>query len=121
MAKVLVVEDEIVVLLFAEIVLEGLGHTIISTSSKAGALPLLETDDLEVLFTDIRLPESNLAGLELARQARFRHPRLKVLYTTGETIDDEKKALFVEGGAMLPKPYTEQGLKTALEHVLKTA
>jgi CheY-like chemotaxis protein len=98
-----------------------LGHSIISTSTQGGALALLELDDLEVLFTDIRLPESNLAGFELARQARVRHPSLKILYTTGETIDDQKKALFVEGAAMLPKPYTEQSLKTALDKVLNAA
>jgi CheY-like chemotaxis protein len=121
MVRVLLVEDEIPVLLFAEIVLEGLGHNIVSTSSQTGALALLDTDDLDVLFTDIRLPESNLAGFELARQARDRHPSLKVLYTTGQTIDDQMKALYVDGAAMLPKPYTDYALKDALEGVLNAA
>jgi CheY-like chemotaxis protein len=119
MARVLVVEDEAAVLLFAEIILEGLGHSIVSTSSQTGALALLETDNLDVLFTDI--PESNLAGFELARQARDRHPSLKVLYTTCQTIDDQMKALCVDGAAMLPKPYTDYALKDALEGVLNAA
>jgi CheY-like chemotaxis protein len=89
MARVLVVEDEAAVLLFAEIVLEGLGHSIVSTSSQTGALALLDTDDLDVLFTDIRLPEM--------------------------------KALYVDGAAMLPKPYTDNALKDALEGVLSAA
>jgi CheY-like chemotaxis protein len=121
MARVLVVEDEIPVLLFAEFVLEGLGHSIVSTSSQTGALALLETEDLDVLFTDIRLPENNLAGFELARQARERHPSLKVLYTTGQTVDDQMTAYYVEGAAMLPKPYTDYALKNALEGVLNAA
>jgi hypothetical protein len=37
---------------------------------------------------------------QLARQARGRHPSLKVLYTTGQTIDDQMKALYVDGAAM---------------------
>jgi CheY-like chemotaxis protein len=118
MARVLLVEDEIPVLLFAELVLEGLGHSTVSVSSQTEALALLETGGLDVLFTDIRLPESNLAGFELARQARRRHPSLKVLYTTGQTIDDQMKALYVDGAAMLPKPYTDYALKDALEGVL---
>jgi CheY-like chemotaxis protein len=121
MARVLVVEDEAAVLLFAEIVLEGLGHAVVSVSSQTDALALLKADDLDVLFTDIRLPESDLAGFELARQARDRHPSLKVLYTTGQTIDDRMKALYVDGAAMLPKPYTDNALKDALEGVLNAA
>ena len=70
MARVLLVEDEIPVLLFAEFVLEGLGHSTVSVSSRTEALALLEADDVDVLFTDIRLPESDLAGFELAQQAR---------------------------------------------------
>jgi hypothetical protein len=120
MARVLVVEDETAVLLFAEIVLEGLGHSIVSVSSQTDALALLG-DDVDVLFTDIRLPESDLAGFELARQAREQHPSLKVLYTTGQTIDDRMKALYVDGAAMLPKPYTDNALKDALEGVLNAA
>ena len=121
MARVLLVEDEIPVLLFAEIVLEGLGHSLVSVSSQTEALALLEADDVDVLFTDIRLPESDLAGFELAQQGRARHPSLKVLYTTGQTFDDRMKALYVDGAAMLPKPYTDYALKHALEGVLNAA
>jgi CheY-like chemotaxis protein len=121
MARVLLVEDEIPVLLFAEFVLEGLGHSTVSVSSRTEALARLEADDVDVLFTDIRLPESHLAGFELARQGRERHPLLKVLYTTGQTIDDRMEALYVGGAAMLPKPYTERALKDALQRVLNAA
>jgi hypothetical protein len=58
---------------------------------------------------------STLRGFELARQARDRHPSLKVLYTTGQIVDDQMKALYVNGATMLPKPYTDYALKEALE------
>lgn len=121
MARVLLVEDEIPVLLFAEFVLEGLGHSTVSVSSRDEALTLLEADNVDVLFTDIRLPESDLAGFELAQQGRERHPSLKVLYTTGQTIDDRMEALYVDGAAMLPKPYTERALRDALQRVVNAA
>ena len=105
MVRVQLVEDETAVLLFP-----GSGHSIVSVSSQTDALSLLEADDLDVLFTDIRLPESVLAGFELARQARDQHPSLKVLYTTGQTVDDRMKALYVDGATMLPKPYTDYAL-----------
>ena len=121
MARVLLVEDEIPVLLFAEFVLEGLGHSTVSVTSRDEALTLLEADNVDVLITDIRLPESDLAGFELAQQGRERHPSLKVLYTTGQTIDDRMEALYVAGAAMLPKPYTERALRDALQRVVNAA
>ena len=63
MARVLLVEDETAVLLFAEIVLEGLGHSIVSVSSQTDALTLLETDDVDVLFNDIHLRKALLPDL----------------------------------------------------------
>jgi hypothetical protein len=57
-------------------------------------------------------------GFELAQQVREKNPSLKVLYTTGETITDGMKALFVEGGIMLPKPYTALELTAAMKAIL---
>jgi hypothetical protein len=54
------------------------------------------------------------AGLEVAKQAREHRPDLKVLYTTGQTVTDGMKALFVEGAKLLEKPYTVDQLSTAL-------
>jgi CheY-like chemotaxis protein len=122
MARVLLVEDEIAVLLFAEIVLEGLGHATLSASSQAHALALInEGDDVDVLFTDIRLQEKDIAGFELARQARERNPSVKVLYTTGQTVDERMKALYVDGARMLPKPYTDYALRDAVKAILNTS
>src|SRR4026207_1303938 len=71
------------------------------------ALALLDDPgEIDLLFTDIRLPEGDLAGFEVAEQARRKNPNLKVLYTTGDTITDGMKVMFVAGGEMLPKPYT---------------
>jgi DNA-binding NtrC family response regulator len=49
-----------------------------------------------------------------AKQARERHPDLNVLYTTGQTVTDGMKALFVEGAKFLEKPYTVDQLSSAL-------
>jgi CheY-like chemotaxis protein len=74
----------------------------------------LEDARIDALFTDIRLPEGDFAGFELAQQARERSPSLKVIYTTGEAIGDQMKALYVDGATMLPKPYTDDDLRQAV-------
>jgi two-component SAPR family response regulator len=67
-----------------------------------------------VLFTDLGLGNDLQAGLELAKQAVERRPKLKVLYTTGQTITDGMRELFVSGSGFLAKPYTVEELTTAL-------
>jgi CheY-like chemotaxis protein len=119
MARVLCVEDEITVLILAESVVQELGHSTYSAGSVAEALALFDDPgDIDLLFTDIRLPEGDLGGFELAQQARAENPALKVLYTTGDTITDGMKAMYVDGGVMLPKPYTAPELAEAVKKML---
>jgi len=119
MARVLLVEDEISLLLLAESVVQGLGHSTFSASNRGQALALLDNpDEIDLLFTDVRLPESDLGGFEVAQQARMRKPNLKVLYTTGYTIIEGMKGMYVDGGTMLLKPYTAPELARAVKHLI---
>jgi CheY-like chemotaxis protein len=120
MARILVVEDEIAVLILAESVVQSLGHDTFSAGSVTEALNLFdEHGPIDAIFTDIRLPESELGGLELARQARGIAPSLNVLHTTGDVLTDGMKAMFVDGGRFLPKPYTAEELTSAVEELLR--
>jgi DNA-binding NtrC family response regulator len=115
MAVVLVVEDEEQVLVLAKSYLEEQGHKALSADTIDGALAILGGDEpVDVLFTDIGLHEVKDAGLELAKQAIERQPSIQVLYTTGQTVTDGMKALFVKGSALLEKPYTVDQLAAAL-------
>jgi CheY-like chemotaxis protein len=119
MARVLLVEDEFAVLILAESVVLGLGHATLSAGSVSEALVLLDDPGaIDLLFTDIRLPEGDLGGFGLAEQARVKSPNLKVLYTTGDPITDGMKAMFVDGGEMLPKPYTAPDLADAIKNLI---
>lgn len=119
MARVLVVEDEVVVLILAESVIEEMGHETYSAASVTEASKLLDDPGgMNAMFTGIRLPEDQLGGLQLAKRAREKVPALKVLYTTGDALTDGMKAMFVENSAFLPKPYTAQELTAAMEQLL---
>lgn len=116
MTRILLVEDEISVLILTESVLQGLGHSTLSAASMAEALNLFENPGgIDALVTDIRLPEGDLAGLDLAQQGRRLNPQLHVLYTTGETLTDGMKSMFVEGASFLQKPYTVAELTRAVK------
>jgi DNA-binding NtrC family response regulator len=115
MALILIVEDEAQVLVLAESYLQEHGHQTLSASSAAEALAILDGEQsIDVLFTDIGLRDNLQAGLELAKEAVKRRPDLKVLYTTGQTVTDGMRALFVEDSALLEKPYTVDQLLTTL-------
>ena len=115
MAVVLIVEDEEQVMVLAKSYLEEQGHTALSADSIDGALAILSGGQaIDIVFADIGLHGDMHAGLELAKQAVEQRPDVKVLYTTGQTITDGMKALFVDGSALLEKPYTVDQLSASL-------
>jgi CheY-like chemotaxis protein len=112
-----VVEDEPTVLALAASNIEEIGYSTLSAANSREALALLdEGASIDLLFTDINMPDGPGAadGIELARRAVEHRPGLRVIYTTGGGLTDGRRALFVEGGAFLPKPYTRDQLIEAV-------
>ena len=111
MAIILVVEDQEQVRVLAESILQESGHQTLSAANVDQALALVRAEpSIKLLFTDINLADDAEAGLvhpglELAQQALRLRPALRVLYTTGTSVTDGMKALFVEGSEFLAKPY----------------
>jgi CheY-like chemotaxis protein len=119
MAVILIVEDDVFIRQIAELLIQDWGHRTLSASDVDEALSLLRSPQhIDALFTDIYLKKAVLGGCELAHQAIKLWPKLRVLYTTGNSITDKMKALFVEGSHFLPKPYTQHQLQNAVEELL---
>ncbi|VVB44161.1 Blue-light-activated histidine kinase / Response regulator [Beijerinckiaceae bacterium RH AL1] len=80
---ILVVEDRTDVAEMARMILEDLGYTVHHATDGRAALAVLEErQDIDLLFSDMIMP-GGMNGVTLAREARRRHPRMKVLLTTG--------------------------------------
>jgi DNA-binding NtrC family response regulator len=115
MALILIVEDEEQVRVLAESYLREQGHRTLTASTRDEALAVLDVaDGIDVLITDLGLNGELDAGLALAKDAVERAPNLKVLYTTGQAVTDGMRARFVEGSALLEKPYTVEELQASL-------
>ena len=83
------------------------------------ALSLLRSPQhIDALFTDVYLKKAVLGGYELAHEAIKLRPKLRVLYTTGNSISEKMKALFVEGAHFLRKPYTQYQLQDCFTALL---
>jgi CheY-like chemotaxis protein len=114
MATVLIVEDQEQILTLAQSFLEEQGHKTLSAATADEALAILTgSEAIDALFVDIILNGDTQAGLELAKRAVELKPRLKVVYSTGLSVTDEMKALFVPGSTVLEKPYTVDQLLTS--------
>ena len=115
MAVILLVEDEDQVRVLAESYLEEQGHKVLTAATVDGAFAVLRSDEaIDLLFSDIGLKADIHGGIDLARQAIEMRPNLKVLYTTGRSITDGMRARFVDGSAVLEKPYTTEQLMHTL-------
>ncbi len=119
MRVILVVEDEMLVRLVAEMTLHGEGYETMSAGDGDEGLALLRSPPrIDALFTDIYLKTAPLGGCTLAQQALALRPDLKVLYTTGNRATEQMKSLFVESAHFLPKPYSDEQLRDSMHGLL---
>lgn len=119
MAEILIVEDDVFIREIAEMNIQDWGHHTLLASDVDEALLLLRSPQhIDALFTDIYLKVAVLGGCELAHQAIKLRPNLRVLYTTGNSITDKIKAMFVEGTHFLAKPYTQHQLQNSIDDLL---
>ena len=119
MGVILIVEDDVFTREFAEMMIQDWGHDTLSASDVDEALSILRSaQHIDALFTDIYLKRAVLGGCELAQQAIKLRPKMRVLYTTGNSVTDKMKALFVEDTQCLRKPYTQTQLQDCFAALL---
>ena len=121
MAVILVVEDDVFIREVAEMMIQDWGHQTLAAYGVDDALTLLRSPQhIDALFTDIYLKTLVHGGCDLAHEAVALRPNLRVLYTTGNTVTDEMKALLIEGTHFLGKPYTQHQLQNSVKELLAT-
>jgi CheY-like chemotaxis protein len=99
---VLVVEDDPSLLSLAAHVFGKNGHHVLTNVDAVGALALLRSHSVDLLFTDVDLAHGT-NGVTLARDARALRSDLPVAYTSGRI--DLSADQMVPGSVFLPKPY----------------
>jgi PAS domain S-box-containing protein len=105
--KILLVEDEADIRENTRDMIEFLGHQVIAVATAEAGLQQL-TAEIDLLVTDLQLP--GIQGGDLAQLARAQFPQLKVLLASGYGGVPS-----VHGAETLPKPYTLEGLRAALQ------
>jgi signal transduction histidine kinase/CheY-like chemotaxis protein len=119
--RVLVVDDEPVVLSACQQLLTRLNYEVTACESPERALDFLKRQPAayDVLVTDQAMP--GLTGPDLAAAARHLRPDLPIVLATGFLDDSARAAVATLGiDLVLSKPYTLRDLGAALRTVLET-
>ncbi len=113
--KILIVDDEQLVRWFMERALIKKGFEVKSASSVQSALEILEKEDFDIVFTDLKMPEENGAILVDKLREMPHRPAIVVCsaYITSET-DQQFRKMEVH---TLKKPFKLKELEVILQKI----
>jgi signal transduction histidine kinase/ActR/RegA family two-component response regulator len=113
--KVLIVDDDHLVMTGISAMIEDLGHTPIEAHSAAEALgKLADGIDVDVVITDHAMPA--MTGLQFARRVQETYPGLPIILATGYAEIPGDPASF--GLLRLAKPCNQYEIATAIQSAL---
>lgn len=116
---ILVVEDEVAILNLAKKILEDLGYKVLTTKTPSQALHLAKenSNEIQLLITDVVMPEMN--GKDLSNQMLEMNPNLKVLFMSGYTANViAQQGILDKGINFMPKPFSIESLAVKVEELL---
>lgn len=116
--KVLIVDDEGIVIESCRKVLEAEGLTVVAAASADEALWLMASESPGLLLIDMKMPVHD--GIYLMRELKNRHIHAPVIVMSGYSTGETMRAA-AEMGALrfLPKPFTPDELVDAVRQALK--
>jgi len=117
-ASILVVDDAPETLEIIQRHLTSQGYHVYTTTSVAEAIRLLEGTPVDLVITDLKMPEVD--GFDLVRHVRQNMTDTEVMMITGyATIDGAVKAIKTGAEEFLAKPFTDEELLSAVKRVLE--
>lgn len=115
--NILIVDDEAPIVELTQNILLSHGYTVFSASSAQEALAILEKETIDLIISDVVMPEMD--GFELAHIISHTHPNIKIQLcsglanVTGKTVTNETLAK-----NLLIKPFTSKQILTKVQELL---
>jgi DNA-binding NtrC family response regulator len=98
--------------------LEFFGHRVWTAAHVRGAIALWEEQDFDLVITDWKMPEHS--GMDLVRFIRERDSVIGILMVTGyASIEGAVNAVHTGVDEYLPKPFTDDDLRAAVDKALE--
>lgn len=116
-ARILVVDDEDILIRCYQRILENAGYQVDYVKSGRDALKSIEAAPYDLIILDYLMPEMN--GMEALQRLRQVQSEVKVIMVTGlDRIETEMRAKELGVFDYLPKPFDPDDLKLAVERAL---
>lgn len=120
MARILVVDDDTMVRMTIRAGLQRAGHDVLEAGDGFEAIGVLEKSEVDLVVSDIIMPEVDGIGLLLKLRKQF--PRLRVIVISGggrtQNVDFLRMARTLGADQVLAKPFTPEQLQTAVQAIL---
>jgi CheY-like chemotaxis protein len=119
---ILIIEDEPSVMSFVKAALERAGYDVVTATSGAEALPMLEDSDFKGVVSDMRTP-GGVDGADVHAWLARNRPKLvsKLIFITGDIVNEETaKTLAKTGAPCVEKPFRIQQLMEVVKKVMGT-
>ena len=119
-ARILVAEDEELILAVFQAILKKAGFEVTSASNGIQAASLFDAspDNFDLLITDLALP--GLDGEALATHIRKARPNMRIIFSTGNITHAPQKAAEQFNATFLPKPFGFEELVTTVNKALQS-
>ena len=118
--RILIVDDSVSTLEVLQRNLATVGYQIFTATSVTGAIKILEQTRLDLVITDLKMP--NVSGMDLVRHVRENFRDTEVMMITGyPSIEGAVEAVKTGAEEFLAKPFTGAELLSAVERVLDKA
>ena len=114
--RILLAEDDEAMRTYLERALGQAGYSVDAVDRGTEAIPLLESDDYDLLLSDIVMPEMD--GIELAQRCNEISPSTKVMFITGFAAVTLKASREQPHAKVLSKPFHLRDLVMEVERVL---
>jgi DNA-binding NtrC family response regulator len=115
--RILVVDDEESLCAFMKLMLAKEGYDVVTSMSAEQALVLLQDESVDLVFTDLMMPEMN--GLEFVQKVRALRPDTEcVVMTAYASVDSAIEALKLGAADYITKPFNLEELKIVVKQLL---
>ncbi len=114
--RILFVDDDKDILMMVEQYLQMQGYDITTVDSGMKALDLVKDQDIDIIFTDYKMPEFN--GLELLAAVKQYKPSIEVIIVTGYgSMESAIQAMKFGSYDYLQKPFKLDHLKLIIDRI----
>ncbi|MEN8691687.1 MAG: response regulator [Desulfobacterales bacterium] len=116
--RILVMEDDKTISTALEMILTEAGYDVDVAGTGENALELFDQKPFDLIIADLKLP--GISGMEVIKQVKEKNPKVEVIVITGVgTQPIAEEALELGAHDFLPKPFTDDQIKTAIDEALK--